>query len=101
MGMPFKVGDYVIISEDIGYRYTKLGSEGIVTKVWSDDDSEVRVKFYKLTGPQYSDSEHEFTIRVDALSLIDPSIDINHKHFKVLMKVKQMNNRRKEMGYAF
>lgn len=99
--MLFDIGTTVIISNSNHYRYTKLGSMGIIIDATSDG-TEYLIEFSHLTGIQPSqDEDVKFWINAEHLEILDKDLNISSPYYKINMKVKQMYRRRKEQGYAF
>jgi hypothetical protein len=95
------IGDIVVIKAG-AYNFTKIGSEGMVLSI---DDGYVNVGFYKITGHYYEyinkDNTKIWAVMMDHLELKEPNSNSNEPYAKVIRKIKRIQTRRKELGYAF
>jgi hypothetical protein len=103
MEFPFKIGDKVIVKTGVNaYGITTPGSEGIITEIYFNY---FMVSFSKLTSGYSSWGIEEYTFEADNyinFSLVTEStIDKSSKYYKVLCKVEQLKQKRKEQGYAY
>ena len=103
----FKVGDEVeIVGNRNGYcpyNYTTVGSKGVVTELSEDSTNEVVVAWYFFANPDCDDPiGHKYTVEVEYLKLIKEfklSNPADLKYEKIIRKIKQMEAKRKELGY--
>lgn len=103
----FKVGDEVeIISNKDGYcpyTYTTVGSRGVITELSEYSTNEVLVAWSFFANPLCSDPiGHKYTVEVEYLKLIkevELSNPADLKYEKIIRKIKQMEAKRKELGY--
>lgn len=97
--MRFKVGDTIIMNRKASdwYGITKKGSIGVIVAISPDRDERYKITFSKLTGITSNSDERTFWIHETTFDLIEP---VDPK-VAVIKKIKEMDSRRKEMGYAF
>lgn len=101
MEFPFKVGDELIVKPGVrDYTSTTPGSIGKITEIY---DSYFKVNFSLITGYTYSITKYSFSIYEHSnFSLLNSSsIPPDSKYYKVLAKIEQLKQRRKEQGYAY
>ena len=92
--MKFNIGDEVeVISEIGGYSITRIGSRGVVTSVGVDRSIIKFSHISRTTSLQYIG--HSWGIENRDLKLL-----IN-KQEKIINKIKEMQERRKALGYRF
>jgi hypothetical protein len=92
----FKERDSVIINKGgVIYGYTRPGSTGVIINYHEPSDS-YEIEFDLLTGRIKQNGKERFWIDANC-------IDLRIKDIKILVinKIKQMQARRKELGYAF
>ena len=96
--MRFKVGDKIIMNRKASewYGITKKGSIGTIIAINRDSSEPYQITFSKLTGSSSRD-EKTFWISETTFDLLEP---VDPKQ-AVIKKIKEMDSRRKEMGYAF
>jgi hypothetical protein len=92
----FKEGDSVIVNKSgFRYGYTKPGSTGIILK-YREDSNSYEIEFDFLNGRTNQRGKERFLIDSNCIDF--HSKDVNSL---VINKIKQMQARRKELGYAF
>ena len=102
--MSFEVGDEVIVTYNI-YHWTKPGSYGTIHKIMAN--GKLKIKWKHITGLKnfHEDMKAEYMRRSIDWEIephtVDLHGDINIPYFKVIRKIKQMDQVRKEKGYAF
>lgn len=100
----YKVGDEVVVVNKV-YHWTTPGSCGTIIKILPD--YKVKIKWDKILGLKGMStiSQEEYMRRsIDwEISMFDIELvkENNVPYFKVIRKIKQMDERRKEQGYAF
>lgn len=97
--MRFNPGDKVTLNKlaSIYYSITKEGSFGVVEKML--DDKSVFIHFQFTTGIVNSPSI--FVIDIECVEFLSSADSIDAKYSHVIRKMKQMDERRKGLGYAF
>lgn len=95
-----KIGDHVIVKERASYNFTRAGSKGHVKSI---DGSNINVEFYYITGHfegTVSKSKRKvWAIHKNDLEHLEQVPDIPYG--EVIHKIKVIQERRKEQGYAF
>ena len=104
--MPFNIGDTIVMAKiaDRFYSRSKAGSIGVIInydpdkKNWDGMELPYLVKFSRLTGNHAGEG-------------LDKEFWVDSKHFegykaptqqeRVILKIQQMEKKRKEFGYAF
>lgn len=92
----FNPGDKVIIRNDSFYSVSKKGSWGYVMERPCDYVGYVWVDFKEVTGDTHS-SSRKFIIRGSDLELFE---EISQET-AVIRKIKQMDEKRKSLGYRW
>jgi hypothetical protein len=97
--MRFNLGDEVILNSLANglYYITREGSTGIVERVYGTHS--VAIRFTHTTGAE--DSKGLFTVSTECVDLVSNSRNSSFKYAAVINKIKQMDTRRKGLGYAF
>lgn len=101
MSFPFNVGDRVVVKPRVNdYSITTPGSEGIIIYIGKFD---FKVRFTKVTSSsEYALEYYSFnTSDYNNFALIDLGLDTSNKYYKVIRKIKEMEQKRKEQGYAY
>ena len=102
--MSFEVGDEVVVVNK-QYHWTTPGSRGTIVKILPNNLVKIKwdtilglKKLHPSTREEYMQRSINWEISMNDIEL---SKDNLVPHFKVIRKIKQMDQQRKEMGYAF
>jgi hypothetical protein len=100
----FKIGDEIEIIPDVvgycPYSWTTPGSKGTIVKV-GDNGFEYYIEFKFFTS-DYTMAKDIFWIESEYIKLLTPAPSLkpaDQKYSKIIRKMKQMEAKRKELGY--
>jgi hypothetical protein len=104
--MPFNIGDTIIMAKVANNHYSRsrAGSIGVIIDYdprrqnWDGMAQPYLVKFSKLTGNHSGENMSE-NFWVDSVHF-EGYVEATPQE-KVILKIRDMENRRKELGYAF
>jgi hypothetical protein len=110
MDMPFRVGDRVTAIDDYTIGSVGIDNIGTIVKVYEDTfldnghyviqwDNRGRATYEDLSGPnQWNVTFNQVELYLDFNT---SNLKKDSKHYKVCLKVLQMQNKRKRNGYVF
>lgn len=103
--MTIQIGDEVEViryENYCPYSWTKPGSKGIVIDVRGSNNDSVTVSWHFFNSSCRDPIGSTYTVEACYLKVVSPAIilaDVNKKYSKIIAKMKQMEAKRKSLGY--